>query len=698
MTSDRIRIPAASSSFPQYGDILPDLMLSYVDLPASLKSCFVYCCIYSKDYEIEMDLLAMQWVAHGLIEEKKGMDVEVTANQCIDDLINRCMTEETEEGDVKLHDTLHDLASYIGRKEYSHASPTEHTSHLSLLDVDDAETSMHNVSLVANKLHTLFCAFLPSEQFTNIKWLRVLSLEECEMDELPNSIECVSLLKYLNLSYSDVKRLPSSIDRLWNLQTLDLSYSKIEEVPEEIGKLCNLRYLGLEEDRRGCNIKVLKDLNNLTGKLSIEGLGAARKEVNLGEAQLLKEKHLLTGLKFDFEEQHDDKVADASEQSCILEALEPPHCLKNLKIRHYKGEMPSWYLKTDYTKLRILKLENCPLSEKLISITSLEKLELNKCPAVCEIASMPSLKSLKIGSCDGLNTIGHDMPALESLEVDGCGRLEQVADDHMPALKMLNLTNLKAVKQLPTHLPSLEVLTVQDLPNWEGWPAIGSRETTISMPRLREAGLENCPKMQTQGLLYALSEQEHDYEPRLQELRVWDCPSARLGWKLLKQLPNLTDLRLDREALESTLPSPLPSEVSTFLPSLEHLTLTDANVDKLKWGRVPEWVWGLSQLDSLGLQGFTEEISLGGHWQCLQELVRLELYDFPNLKSLVDINNTTSLQNDAVATTSPTDAKEQLACLLNLEDLVVSCCPAVDLPQELRDSLEDRLHIETERA
>ncbi|XP_031501381.1 disease resistance protein RGA2-like [Nymphaea colorata] len=354
-------MPAASSSSSQYGDILPGLMLSYDDLPASLKSCFVYCCIYPKDYQIERDLLAMQWVAHGLIEEKKGMDVEVTANQCIDDLINRCMIEETEEGDVKLHDTLHDLASYIGRKEYSHASPTEHTRHLSLLDIDDAEMPMHNVSLVANKLRTLFCASLPSEHFTNIKWLRVLSLEECEMDELPNSIECLSLLKYLNLSYSDMKRLPSSIDRLWNLQTLDLSYSKIEEVPEEIGKLCNLRYLGLEgteelkfvaeglgkltnlrtlkrfllcndkEDRRGCNIKELKDLNNLTGKLSIEGLGGARKEINLGKAQLLKEKHLLTGLKFDFEEQHDDKVADASEQSCMLDALEPPHCLKSLK-------------------------------------------------------------------------------------------------------------------------------------------------------------------------------------------------------------------------------------------------------------------------------------------------------------------------------------------------------------------------------
>uniref|UniRef100_A0A5K1FBC6 Disease resistance protein winged helix domain-containing protein n=2 Tax=Nymphaea colorata TaxID=210225 RepID=A0A5K1FBC6_9MAGN len=70
------------------GKILPGLMLSYDDLPHYLKSCFVYCCIYPKDYKIERERLIWQWLAHGLIEEKEGIDVEVTANQYIDDLMN----------------------------------------------------------------------------------------------------------------------------------------------------------------------------------------------------------------------------------------------------------------------------------------------------------------------------------------------------------------------------------------------------------------------------------------------------------------------------------------------------------------------------------------------------------------------------------------------------------------------------------
>uniref|UniRef100_A0A5K1CAI8 Disease resistance protein winged helix domain-containing protein n=1 Tax=Nymphaea colorata TaxID=210225 RepID=A0A5K1CAI8_9MAGN len=58
------------------GKILPGLMLNYDDLPHYLKSCFVYCCIYPKDCEIERETLIRQWVAHELIEEKDSIDVE----------------------------------------------------------------------------------------------------------------------------------------------------------------------------------------------------------------------------------------------------------------------------------------------------------------------------------------------------------------------------------------------------------------------------------------------------------------------------------------------------------------------------------------------------------------------------------------------------------------------------------------------
>ncbi|XP_031473846.1 disease resistance protein RGA2-like [Nymphaea colorata] len=741
------KMPASSSSSEICGSIFPGLMLSYDDLPHYLKSCFVYCCIYPKDYEIKRHRLVMQWMAHGLIGQKKGIDVEVTANQWINDLTNRFMIEETEYKNIKLHDILHDLALYIGGKEYSHVSTTKHTRHLSLLGVDDAEVHKLNASGAANKLHTL----LVDSNFgsksnwhlvyikrltTNFKWLRVLSLREYSRDKLPKSIEDLSLLKYFDLSYSDVRWLPSSIGRLYNLQTLDLSQSRIEELPKEMGELCNLRYLGLKGTRslrfvaeglgkltnlrtlhrfmvcddkgktRGCNINELKDLNKLKGELSIGGLQGGRVKVMDAKEVHLKERHELNGVelvfgsltehrrlvgaleldlefpKFEkaeiyFEEQEDERVGSAFEERGLLEALEPPHGIERLAICGYKGDGPVWYLDTNYKKLRTLSLLSCPSWATVIGIKSLEKLEVRECPTLGALPSIPLLKSLDIKWCDGLNTIG-DLPALESLEVKGCGRVEQVADDHMPALKTLKLSDLNILKQLPTRLPSLEELEVTNLPNWE--------TTFTSMPCLRKGIFKNCPKMQMEGLSDELA--------GLQRLTVRNCPSARLGWKLLEQLPNLIYLELDSESTV-LVPSPLPSQVSAFLYSLKHLDLRDnTNVDGLKWGRVPEWVWGLSQLEVLYLHSFSEDISLGGHWQCLPKLRYLALWYFPNLKSVVEVNNTITAQQQQNGTTCPSDAQQQqIACVSNLQSLTILRCPALHLPQELIDHLGKRLHI-----
>uniref|UniRef100_A0A5K1CB70 NB-ARC domain-containing protein n=1 Tax=Nymphaea colorata TaxID=210225 RepID=A0A5K1CB70_9MAGN len=249
---------------------------------------------------------------------------------------------------------------------------------------------------------------------------------------------------------------------------------------------------------------------------------------------------------------------------------------------------------------RCYAFERCPtFCATVIGIKSLEELEVSECPTLCELPRMPLLKSLKIWNCDGLNTIGDlpalksltvcrcerlktlaNMPALELLDVSLCPRLEQVSDYHMPALMRFKLWGLDIFKQHPTHLPSLEELVVLYLPNWDS--------TFTSMPCLREALFYKCPKMQTEGWIYALSELagHEGRATQLQRLSVWNCPSARLGWKLLEQLPNLIELGLDSESAV-LLPSPLPSQISTFLPSLKTLQLRDnTNVDKkVKWGR-----------------------------------------------------------------------------------------------------------------
>nr|VVW91819.1 unnamed protein product [Nymphaea colorata] len=179
------------------------------------------------------------------------------------------------------------------------------------------------------------------------------------MDELPKSIEYLSLVKYLNLSNSKVRRLPSSICRLCNLQILDFKLCKIEELPKEMDKLSNLRYLGMKWMwELKFIVEGLGKLTNLRMTKGTQGLGVTRKAIGCARnAQLLKEKHGIISLEFYFRiiggvsEQSNRRMTKcgASERSDALEALEPLLGLECLDIGDYKGKMPAWHLNTEHT-------------------------------------------------------------------------------------------------------------------------------------------------------------------------------------------------------------------------------------------------------------------------------------------------------------------------------------------------------------
>ncbi|MED6179944.1 hypothetical protein PIB30_005744 [Stylosanthes scabra] len=96
------------------------LKLSYDDLPARLKPCFLYFGIFPEDYNISARKLVQLWMAEGFIQlEECGIpyapEPEDIGDEYLDELVDRCLVQVTKrrsDGGVKycqIHDLLHDF-------------------------------------------------------------------------------------------------------------------------------------------------------------------------------------------------------------------------------------------------------------------------------------------------------------------------------------------------------------------------------------------------------------------------------------------------------------------------------------------------------------------------------------------------------------------------------------------------------------
>ncbi|XP_030959354.1 putative disease resistance protein RGA1 [Quercus lobata] len=61
--------------------LLAPLLLSYYELPSTMRRCFSYCAIFSKDYLFSRDKLVLHWMAQGYVESKENMEMEVIAEE-----------------------------------------------------------------------------------------------------------------------------------------------------------------------------------------------------------------------------------------------------------------------------------------------------------------------------------------------------------------------------------------------------------------------------------------------------------------------------------------------------------------------------------------------------------------------------------------------------------------------------------------
>ncbi|KAL7153387.1 hypothetical protein ABFS83_04G165300 [Erythranthe nasuta] len=237
------------------------LSLSYRELPAHLKPCFLYTGIFPEDYEIHLSELSKLWIAEGFIKPSKNKSLEEVAEGYLKDLVERNLLSVGRlrlNGQIKtctIHDLIRDLCIKTAEKEKFFYfirfcdSPRGIIEERRILFL--GKNSEINYDLLS---HALESAPLNRSLLRNAGWrpfkFRLLKVFNVDYTDSPLSdiFEQINL-RYVWIYYDFYKHkhysreLPWTVSLLWNVQTLKIGGFGIFYAPIEIWSMPQLRYL-----------------------------------------------------------------------------------------------------------------------------------------------------------------------------------------------------------------------------------------------------------------------------------------------------------------------------------------------------------------------------------------------------------------------------------------------------------------------
>ncbi|XP_044429279.1 disease resistance protein RPM1-like [Triticum aestivum] len=242
------------------------LHLSFIYLPTHLKSCFLYCSLFSEDHLPKRKELVRLWIAEGFIEGRGESTLEEVAEGYLKELIDRNILQLVERNsfgrmkEFRMHDILRKLAVDLCKK--NHFGVTYEDNCGGSLEMDDGHrlvmhklnkgvqqsfSSIHQlrtfIALDSSMLSPTLLPLLCKES----RYMTVLELSGLPIEKIPDATGDLFNLRHLGLRNTKVKMLPKSVEKLSNLLILDLSRSDIHELPSGIVKLKKLRHLLAEK-------------------------------------------------------------------------------------------------------------------------------------------------------------------------------------------------------------------------------------------------------------------------------------------------------------------------------------------------------------------------------------------------------------------------------------------------------------------
>ncbi|KAG8060353.1 hypothetical protein GUJ93_ZPchr0002g25620 [Zizania palustris] len=473
------------------------LTLSYYDLSAELRNCFLYCSMFPEDYLLSRETLVRLWIAEGFVVKKGNSTLEEVAEGYLMELIHRNMLQlvHTDElgrvSTCKMHDILRELALSISKVELfgtmnNYSEMAQMNTDVRRLSACRCEQMKRDESKIKfSHLRTIIALetiadFVPS-LLSESMHITVLELQDSLISQVPASIGNLFNLRYIGLRNTAIKSLPDSIEELVNLQTLDVKSTKIEKLPSGIVKLCKLRHLLADrlidetrkEFRYFCGVAAPKGLSSLEEMQTLETVEASR---DLGKQlermiQLrnlwvdnIKTEHcqelfaslskmpllcsLLLCASDENEKLNIDRLIPTSKnlQKLIIRGCTAESTLKCQMFQNYGGRLK-------YLALSRCNLGKDPLEGLASCVPNLTYLSLNMVhissakTLVLPANSFPLLKTLVLRNMDDVNVLKIGDGALPCIE----------------GLYIVSLSNLKRVPQGIELLASLKKLTLLHL-------------------------------------------------------------------------------------------------------------------------------------------------------------------------------------------------------------------------------------------
>ncbi|XP_052300763.1 probable disease resistance protein At5g63020 isoform X10 [Citrus sinensis] len=471
----------SASEFAGLGEKVYRLLkFSYDSLQnETIRSCFLYCCLYPEDYGIlKWDLIDC-WIGEGFLGESDRIGAENRGYDIVGTLVRACLLEAVEDGEVKMHDVIRDMAIWITCEIEKEKRNFLVRAGAGLKEAPDVKgwENVRRLSLMQNQIETV------SEVPTCPHLLTLFLDFNQELEMIADGFfQLMPSLKVLKMSNCGQRRLklPVGMSVLGSsLELLDISCTGITELPEELKKLVNLKCLNLRWT--GALIRIPRQLISKFSRLRVLRMfaigydrfhEAPEDSVLFGGGEVLIQE--LLGLKY--LEVLELTLGSYHALQILLSSNKLKSCIRSLCLE-FAGDTASIIDATAFADLNYLNELN------IYSGFELEELKIDYTEIVRkrrEPFVFRNLHRVTIHSCQKLKDLTFLVfaPNLKSVQLLDCYAMEEI----------ISVGKFAETPEMMGHISpfeNLQMLDLEDLPHlksifWKPLPFTHLKEMAVS--------------------------------------------------------------------------------------------------------------------------------------------------------------------------------------------------------------------------